>query len=857
MPSTSQTAGVERLLHCSPARAVIERQDAALGGPVVSKVYTAGSLAEAEHEFAMGRLAQGDGVVEHLAVGLDPVGSRPMVTTRHEQGIDLAHLVAERGALPAVLACELLAPVASTLARLHALRAPAAQRGLCHGDVKPANLLRAGRNTLLLDFEHARAVGSPASGTAGTPAFAAPEERPGAPASPALDVFALGRTLEWLLAGGAAVRPPQHADVEALLQACTQRDPHQRPDAANVAGRLRELAARLAADAGEARLDDWATATFSLPPAAGDADARSRPWRSRRRLRDRRPELLARPSALPSEPRALDLALQAAERLLRRFPRHAATLRWRRELVRAAGRMLSSAAAHTAAEIRAEAFASARQWLAEAGPLAARALAQPGGCPIPLDEPPAAAGLLHRDPIQFLHLLTDGVDAARTELHEHAARIAAAEQALDLRAAEAEVEQLAARHGGASPTAARHRDRLHRLAFYLDRVARAEANVERVGPLWDAIALRPLATLVAAAARDRHGDDGGAAVGLRSLQLTLMNLAEEFPHLPQVPPALEALTLALAHVTDQAWQLLADARQRLQAIPVPVRPLQLVLGRLDTFRILEAFVDLPERPRSQLLDGIESLRLAFEQARATRDRLAESAEHALARGHWTTGLFDMERAVAGLHPADEHERAEAARLQQRLTEVRRKREELEAAVRRNVDLATRYGALQDDPGSTFALRLSVLAERRDCLLFLAMHVPAERAVLYHRDLQETETQLALERAAQAEHELDGTVDPAARLQVARTTLEQLAGSTDDPNATPPGRLLRVLEHWRTLATQCQRAVDQQQAEQALRRRHRRRVVAVLVAAVLVTASAVLFAARPWLAGEPAHAGTSK
>ena len=243
---------------------------------------------------------------------------------------------------------------------------------------------------------------------------------------------------------------------------------------------------------------------------------------------------------------------------------------------------------------------------------------------------------------------------------------------------------------------------------------------------------------------------GRGSVGLRSLQLTLASVVDEFPHLGQVPPALTALSNALTHLTDESWQQLSDAEQRLRIVPVPVRPLQLALGRLDTFRILEAFVDRPERPRSELLDGLERLRLGLEQARSARDRLAENAEHALARGHWTTGLFDMERAVERLNPADDSERVEAERLRERLQAARRTKQEIETAVHRNVQLTARYAALEDDPLSTADARLRALQERRDCLMFLGLHMPNDRVELYRKDLRGVEALIATERAADAE-----------------------------------------------------------------------------------------------------------
>jgi hypothetical protein len=286
---------------------------------------------------------------------------------------------------------------------------------------------------------------------------------------------------------------------------------------------------------------------------------------------------------------------------------------------------------------------------------------------------------------------------------------------------------------------------------------------------------------------------------------------------------------------------------------VPVRPLQLTLLRLDGLRVREAFVDRPRGARSQLLDRIETLRLALERARETRDRLAQSAEQSLAKGHWTTGLFDMERAVAGLAPSDEPE-GDRQKLEARLLQARQQKQDVEAAVRRNVDLAARFARLLDDPQSTFQSRLELLEERRDGLTFVAMHVPADRADLYRRDLRDIETQMALERAGLAEHELDRTTAPEARLRLVQHTLDQLtAVARPIDGGEVPGRLTRLLDHWRTLAVQCQQQVERAHAEQQLRARHRSRMLLVAAVAVLITGSAIAVALRPWLWPTPAAA----
>jgi hypothetical protein len=650
--------------------------------------------------------------------------------------------------------------------------------------------------------------------------------------------------------------------VRALLDHLLAPEPTRRPDAGEVAATLRELAARLAEDGDEVVLDAAARGNLDAAPPTTTRPALAA-WQRRCLGRLRRlPQLLTIPRALPTEPAVLRRELATAARVLQRFPRHRETLQWRRTLCLAAGRLLNEAAAHTGNLRRSEEFDAAAEWLDEARQLARDCLLLPGGCPIPLATP-AAATRLHRDPIDYLQQLERQLASAREELEQETQAIFAAESRLDLAGTQQAIESMAARYGGVSPTATKQRDQLHRLGFYLERIARAQPNVERVATLWDAVALAPLTAFVTAAVgavqgRSRHEASAGV-VGLRSLQITLVNLSEEFPHLPAVSPAYETLSQALFDLTDRAWQALNEAEALLRAVPVPVRPLQAALARLDTFRILEAFVDRPEQPRSQLQDAIEALRLRLDQARATRDRLAEGAESALARGHWTTGLFDMERAVAELNPLDEHDRAEASRLEARLADAKRRRLEVDAAVRRNVELTTRYGTLQDDPSSSFADRLQALAGRRDCLHLLTMNVVADRALLYTKDLRDVETQITLEHTALAEQQLDGTSELTERAQIIRATVDEIAAAVASAGheAEAPGRLLRLLEHWRKLAAQCQQATERlhQERAAAAHRRHRRWTVAAIA---MLLAFGLPFVLRSWWSTDAvaaAHADT--
>lgn len=829
----------------------------------IEKVYVAGSMAEAEHECAMGRLAAGTGVVKYVRTATDTASNRPSVTLQFVAGQDLDAVVAQRGAIPAADALAMIASVAQTIDRLHNLRTAELPSGMCHTDVKPQNILLTDDGTLLLDFEHACAIGTrrDAAFTGGTSAFSAPEAHLGKQPDAAFDVFGLGATLAFLLDGGTVRRLPRHPEVDALAMACCASNPAERPTASDVATRCERLVKVLRNDPIEQNLHDWACGACLHEPT-DHSDARNALWSHRRRLLDRLPALLTPADSVPSNLEDLQYELDLALRVLTRFPRNERVLARRQQLLVAIQQLLRSSAATIRQFNKAEQFDKALRWLRTADALTTTATSVAGGLSeISKLDPGQSPGALQRAPIAFLQLLGSQTQGAQDELQRRANEISSAEQNLDLAGAEQSIDAMAADYGGTSKTVAERRDQLHRLSFYLDRIARSETKVEHIGPLWDPVALKPLKLLVAAACRAletnaRRETAGRGSVGLRSLQVTLANIANEFPHLAQVPPALAALSQALTHLTDQAWQQLSDAEQRLTIVPVPVRPLQLALGRLDTFRILEAFIDRTERPRSELLDGIERLRIGLEQARSARDRLAENAEHALARGHWTTGLFDMQRAVERLNPGDESERVVADRLRERLQAARRTKQEIETAVRRNVELSASYTALEDDALSTFDSRLKVLQERRDGLIFLGLHVQSDRKDLYRKDLRAVETQLAVERASDAERRLDAQVDPVQRLRLARSTIESLGatGSASDAGVELSGRLVRLQEHWHTVAAQCQRIVDLLQQQEQLKLRQRRRMLAIAVFAILATTTAVGFALKPWLIGEPAMAG---
>ncbi|GAA1657880.1 serine/threonine-protein kinase [Nonomuraea maheshkhaliensis] len=171
-------------------------------------------------------------------------GPRPFVVSEYVDGPSLAERVAERGPLRGGDLERLVVGTATALAAIHAA-------GIVHRDFKPANVLLGPDGPRVVDFGIARAEGAATmtSGLIGTPAYLAPEQISGVPASPASDVFAWAASMVYAASGtspfGAGTVPavlhrvlhaepdlsPLPARLREVLGSCLAKDPARRPSA--------------------------------------------------------------------------------------------------------------------------------------------------------------------------------------------------------------------------------------------------------------------------------------------------------------------------------------------------------------------------------------------------------------------------------------------------------------------------------------------------------------------------------------------------------------------------------------------------------------------------------------------------
>jgi serine/threonine-protein kinase len=218
-------------------------------------------VARLHREAELARRLDHPDIVAVYEAGLQ--GAQAWLAMERVRGVDLTRYTQRHLLLPENLVLRIGARVAAALAHAHA-------QGVVHRDLKPANVLvnLAAGQVKLADFGVARQEDASVTRTGmtlGTPAYMAPEQLAGTPASPATDTYALGVMLFELLAGR---RPHQAATLGELLQATAQQPPaalaRLRPDLpATVVAAIEQLLARDPADR-PSDLDAWSASVAGL-----------------------------------------------------------------------------------------------------------------------------------------------------------------------------------------------------------------------------------------------------------------------------------------------------------------------------------------------------------------------------------------------------------------------------------------------------------------------------------------------------------------------------------------------------------------------------------------------------------------
>jgi serine/threonine-protein kinase len=225
-----------------------------------------------------------------------------VIVMEYVEGETLRHTIARRQRLPPSDALPILAGAAAALDAIH-------QRGIVHRDVKPANILLGAHGTVkVADLGIASVVDrtriTTSGAVLGSLSYMAPEQLDDAPATPAMDVYALAAVAYELLSGQKARReanpvalayaistqpppdlrqvwPEAPAEAAELLMRAMSRDPNERPSSAG------QLVGRLQA----ALTPESTEQTPALAPIALERPSRPEPDRApgRRPAVDRRP----------------------------------------------------------------------------------------------------------------------------------------------------------------------------------------------------------------------------------------------------------------------------------------------------------------------------------------------------------------------------------------------------------------------------------------------------------------------------------------------------------------------------------------------------------------------------------------
>lgn len=198
-----------------------------LGRPVAIKLLATQHAEDPEFRRRFEREARLTAAIDHPnVIPIHAAGEQDghlYLVMRYVAGTDLHALLRERTRLAPLRASVIVAQVADGLDAAHAA-------GLVHRDVKPANVLIAGRHVYLSDFGITRdqmddTVITDSGAWIGTVDFMSPEHLDAQPTDARSDVYALGCVLCCALTG----TPPFHRGTVPATIAAHMREPAPRP----------------------------------------------------------------------------------------------------------------------------------------------------------------------------------------------------------------------------------------------------------------------------------------------------------------------------------------------------------------------------------------------------------------------------------------------------------------------------------------------------------------------------------------------------------------------------------------------------------------------------------------------------
>ncbi len=170
-------------------------------------------------------------------IDADLDADQPWLASEYVAGETIKEYITRTGPIGVQQARAIVASLLSTLAELHDI-------GVVHRDLSPANIILGEQGPTIIDFGASRHdlehIATGTIVTQGTPDYVSPEAEAGEPVGSPADIFALGRIIEFMITGDSPSGSSRVSDedLQFLIDAASQRNPDDRPEAADLTKRI-------------------------------------------------------------------------------------------------------------------------------------------------------------------------------------------------------------------------------------------------------------------------------------------------------------------------------------------------------------------------------------------------------------------------------------------------------------------------------------------------------------------------------------------------------------------------------------------------------------------------------------------